>query len=163
MLNSTPANWAASEIPTSTKMNTEVKQAFTDLQAAWTSWSPTWTSSGTAPAIGNGTLVGTYTRIGKFFTGTISLTWGSTTTAGTGNYLFSLPVTAAGGIHTPFMGQAELFDTSAATYNYYVVALNTSAQIVLRAPAAGALASATAPYTWATGDGMMIQFQGQAA
>ena len=64
-------------------------------QAAWTAYTPTWTSSGTAPAKGNGTLVGYYAKVGRVVTVKIALTSGSTTTFGTGAYLFSLPLPAA--------------------------------------------------------------------
>lgn len=68
---------------------------FATQQAAWTSYTPTWTSSGTAPALGNGTLVGYYGKVGRLVTAKIALTTGSTTTYGTGNYIFSLPLAAA--------------------------------------------------------------------
>ena len=64
-------------------------------QAAWTAYTPTWTSTGTAPSKGNGTLVGYYGKVGRVVTAKIALTSGSTTTFGTGAYLFSLPLPAA--------------------------------------------------------------------
>jgi hypothetical protein len=64
-------------------------------QGAWTSYGVTWTSTGTAPAVGNGALVGYYGKVGRVVTVKISLTSGSTTTYGTGVYIFSLPFAAA--------------------------------------------------------------------
>ena len=58
---------------------------------AWQSWTPTWTASTTNPAIGNGTLKGRYCKVGKMVTFSISLMFGSTTTAGLGDWAFSLP------------------------------------------------------------------------
>jgi hypothetical protein len=62
---------------------------------AWTAYTPTWTSNGTAPAIGNGTITAAYTQIGKTVHFRMDFTFGSTTTFGSGTaYRFSLPVAA---------------------------------------------------------------------
>lgn len=52
-----------------------------------------WVSSGTQPALGNGTIDGKYLRLGALLY--FSLRWvpGSTTTFGTGEYRFVLPFT----------------------------------------------------------------------
>jgi len=62
---------------------------------AWTAYTPAWTSSGTAPALGNGTATGHYMRSGKAITVAAEIVSGTTTTFGTGNYRISLPVTAS--------------------------------------------------------------------
>jgi hypothetical protein len=51
-------------------------------------WTPTWTTSGAAPALGNGTLVGDYRRSANSDEVRVrfQLTMGSTTTFGTGTY-----------------------------------------------------------------------------
>lgn len=67
-------------------------QALTD---PWTAYTPAWSSSGTQPVLGNGTLTGKYVQTGKFVTCSGKLTYGSTTTFGTGIYAITLPVTAA--------------------------------------------------------------------
>jgi len=81
---------------------TDVKVTLTNLLAAispaWTSYTPVWGASGTAPAIGNGTIVGSYLQIGKRVDYKILVTFGSTTTFGTGNYTFSLPVATISGL-----------------------------------------------------------------
>lgn len=59
---------------------------------AWDSYTPAWTSTGTAPALGNGTLTGFYKQVGKTVHVRIVLTLGSTSTVGTGTYRLSLPV-----------------------------------------------------------------------
>jgi len=64
-------------------------------QAAWTSYTPAWTSNGTAPALGNGTIIGYYAKVGRLVTAKIEMNSGSTTTFGTGYYSWSLPFTAA--------------------------------------------------------------------
>jgi hypothetical protein len=66
----------------------------TGVGSAWSSYTPVWSASSVAPTLGNGTLTGAYTQIGKTCHFRISLTIGSTTALGTGDYTFSLPVTA---------------------------------------------------------------------
>ena len=63
---------------------------------AWSTYSVAWTaSSGTAPDIGNGTIVGRYKAIGKTAFVNIKFNPGSSTAFGNaGNWLFSLPVNA---------------------------------------------------------------------
>lgn len=51
-----------------------------------------WTAASVNPALGNGTLVSNISRAGRRVTVTAILTIGSTTTLGTGNWLFSMPV-----------------------------------------------------------------------
>ena len=65
------------------------------LNAAWTTYTPTWTSAGTAPAIGNGTLTGRYVKIGNIVHVRFTMIAGGTTTFGsTNNWTFALPVAA---------------------------------------------------------------------
>lgn len=60
--------------------------------SAWATYTPTWTSAGTPPAIGNGTLTGRYRRFGTLghINGLIQM--GTTTTFGSANeWTLSLP------------------------------------------------------------------------
>jgi len=61
---------------------------------AWTSYTPTWTSDSSTPSIGNGSLTGRYKQIGKTVFFSLNLTYGTTTTGGSGAWMFGLPVTA---------------------------------------------------------------------
>lgn len=58
-------------------------------------YTPTWTaSSGSAPALGNGTIRGQYSQIGSLIMVSVQLTFGTTTTGGSaGSWRFSLPRT----------------------------------------------------------------------
>lgn len=72
-------------------------------------YTPTWSSAGTQPALGNGTLTGRYVQIGKLVVAELLLVAGSTTTFGTGIYTFSLPVTSlAGGLMAQGGGRVYL-------------------------------------------------------
>lgn len=77
-------------------------QAANFPSGAWTSWTPTWTTSSGAntPSFGNATVNGAYTKIGRTVMFRLNITFGSTTNFGaaptTGdNWWFSLPFTSA--------------------------------------------------------------------
>lgn len=77
----------------------------------WTAYTPTWTASTTNPVLGNGVLVGRYQRIGRTVTVHINLTVGATTTVGSGDYSFALPVQAAN-VGCSFIGNAHMLGGS---------------------------------------------------
>jgi hypothetical protein len=79
--------------------------------AVWQTYTPVWSTSGTAPAIGNGTITGRYAILGKVIVCHINLIAGSTTTFGTGTQSFTLPFTAANQ-GASYVGNAHLLDTS---------------------------------------------------
>jgi len=87
---------------------------------AWTSYTPTWTSSGTQPTLGNGTIQGKYKQRGKIVIAQYYLKLGSTSTAGTGNYYFGLPVNAAyNGLWT--IGTGYIVDNSAGGFYQIII------------------------------------------
>lgn len=90
-----PVTHAPAYVVTSTDYN-EFVNNFIELfdKTAGIDFTPTWSTSGTQPVLGNGTLTGKYVRLGKLILYTISLTAGSSTTFGTGRFEFLLPVTA---------------------------------------------------------------------
>jgi hypothetical protein len=57
-------------------------------------YNPVWGSTGTAPALGNGTLVGKYIQANKLVIAWVSMVLGSTSTYGTGTYTWTLPTVA---------------------------------------------------------------------
>jgi hypothetical protein len=72
------------------------------MPGAWTSWTPTWTTSTGAhtPSWGNATVDCRYTKLGRLVIYSMNIAFGSTTNFGSGvvaadNWTFSLPVTAA--------------------------------------------------------------------
>jgi hypothetical protein len=123
---------------------------------AMTSYTPTWASSGTAPAIGNGAIVGAYTQIQKTVFFRIKLTAGSSTTYGTGSYTFTLPVSPVSGVKWRFDGY--LFDSgSSAHYKIHGMANgSTTMNLWTDASPVGSVGP-TAPVTLATGDTIELQ------
>jgi hypothetical protein len=76
----------------------------------WTTYTPTWTSNGSPPALGNGTLTGRYVSLGATIVGEIRMVAGSTGFArGTGKYYFTLPSLAVAENYQP-MGQVVIRD-----------------------------------------------------
>ncbi|PVD01353.1 hypothetical protein [Streptomyces sp. CS014] len=90
-----PRLWMAGETVTAAMLNTEIRDQFNSMFDAWTAFTPTWTSTGTAPTLGNGTLTGRYMKIGRTVHVYGALTFGSTTNTGTGSLTMGLPVQAA--------------------------------------------------------------------
>lgn len=90
-LNTTPRNWTPGEVVSAAELNTEVRDALTGVQAAWDTYTPTWTNL----TVGNGTVIARYLQIGKTVHVRISLT-GGTTSSASGAVSVSLPVVASG-------------------------------------------------------------------
>lgn len=112
-----------------------------------------WTSSGTQPAKGNGSFNGVYTKIGQKVLVSITITMGSTTTFGTGNYTFSLPFTSTG-THA-FIGSIFIVDSGTGFY-IAVSRITGSTATISGFTSAGAQIGATTPHTWAVNDELNI-------
>lgn len=152
------AGLSAGQVLTASTMNSIGAQSET--------FTPTWTSSGTAPAIGNGTLTGRYFRINKLvFVQTLFIA-GSTTTYGTGDYRFALPVTARAGLYG-FMptGIARIFDSSANTLYLGQTSFRSGSTTVMEAFATGTntAVGATFPMTFAVNDEISFVYWYEAA
>jgi hypothetical protein len=118
----------------------------------WTSYTPTWTSTGTAPSLGNGTLSGRYIQIGKTVFAQIYFQAGSTTTFGTANWRFSLPVATnvlnASAALLP--GGAYVEDAGVAGYTRSCRRVS-STTITFNSELNAELANVV-PFVWSTGD-----------
>lgn len=124
----------------------------------WDSWTPTWTSSGSAPSIGNGTLSGAYIVVGKTCFFRIKFVGGSTTTWGTGSYFINLPVAGHSGIAAndgfTLNGYAE--DLSTVAYTVLGTRMDNTSRfyVIIYAPQTTSASNwaQTQPFTWGTGD-----------
>ncbi|RSN64045.1 hypothetical protein DMH12_04545 [Streptomyces sp. WAC 04229] len=105
-----PRTWVVGEVVSAATMNQEIRDQFNTFFGAWTSYTPTWTSSSN-PNINNGTLTGRYMKIGRMVFGHVNVTGGSTTTWGSGAYNWSLPATAANA-GASFVGTCQILTAS---------------------------------------------------
>lgn len=123
------------------------------------SYTPTWTSTGTQPAIGNGSLSGIYVRIGSWISFRITMSFGSTTTFGTGNYRFGLPVATNTDNNIGYYAQA--LDTMVAWYyNAYGEGRSDASTTYFNLYTnANAIYGPTVPFTFGNGDGIWITGQ----
>ena len=122
------------------------------LNGAWTSYSTAWTATISNPALGNGSLLSYWARLGNMMAISISLTMGSTTTYGSGAWLFSLPVASLSATVTPFgMGEVWGLDSGTDFYNGNV-GLFTTTTIFLDSENSW---FATSPFTWGTNDSLV--------
>lgn len=127
--------------------------ALVNFTGTTSTWNPTWTGSGGNPDIGNGTLNARYIQFGKLVWIDLHIVFGSTTSAGTGSWSFSLPVTAANA-----NGQSMscvLFDSGT---NYRTGVGFLSSTTILRGmiDSASDYVGAGVPITWASGDEIRI-------
>lgn len=120
------------------------------LAAPWTTYSVSWTAASSNPSLGNGTLTGAWSRVGDILFFSIQLLTGTTTTYGTGNWLFSLPTA----IRTPF-GCAVNASCQAIAFGAGVfrgsVELVDPTTVWILPHAASVAWDATHPMTWAAG------------
>lgn len=153
-----PSTWSAGATLTAAQLNTQVRDNFKAIGDAQTAYTPTLTNW----TLGNGTLTGKYIEVGKFIVGSVFYTVGSTDTK-SGNLVISRPVTAVSGTAgEPCGGMAELFDTSGSAREFYVTARNSTTTFRFYS-VSGTIATATAPWTWATGDTLQADFCYEAA
>jgi hypothetical protein len=111
---------------------------------AWTVYTPLWSSLGTQPAIGNGTLTGAYRQLGKLVAVRLSMNAGTTTTFGTGGWRVTLPF-AASASQQSVSGIAS--PSANAVYGVCAWLQASSNQIAVYT-AAGVVVDATDPAAW---------------
>ena len=125
----------------------------------WKTFTPVWSASGTAPAIGNGILECSYLHIGKLLIAQLHFEAGSTTTFGTGTWRFTLPV-------QPILPDTSLVFAGGAAYlennaikGYPALSqfTNISSSWLMQlqhvaSDGTGVLVTGTAPFAWADTD-----------
>lgn len=121
-------------------------------------YTPTVTASGTAFALGDGTIVGRWQRYGRRVHVQIDLLMGSTTTFGTGIYTISLPP----GVPTPgngtSIGTVQCNDTGTTMF-VGVPVIPANSGIQMQTHGSLTVVGATHPFTWAPTDRLRIDAQ----
>ena len=124
----------------------------------WTAYTPTWSNSGTTqPAIGNGTVTGSYVVVGKTVHFEAILVAGTTTTFGDAAGFFAIglppppPKTLGGRVVFGFSAGC-LSGAGAAYPPALAYAFNaTQMYFIIATGGAGALIGPTAPFAWSSG------------
>lgn len=130
-------------------------QVYDLTDPGWDSWTPTWTSTGTQPALGNGTLTGGLRRPADsdMVQWWLRLSIGSTTTFGTLIYQFSYPTDPAPSATalTVMAPTGWVYDDSS-TAIYPVAGRVQSANVIRVGRGDGSIFTPSVPITWATND-----------
>jgi hypothetical protein len=124
------------------------------------SWSPTWTSTGVAPSIGNGALIGDYRRPANSDKVRVrfQLTIGSTTSIGSGTYFIgNLPFAPSAATISKSVGSLYMLDNGTLD-KIGGFKFEDLTKITLIATSGGVVSS-TNPHTWATGDILRGDFE----
>jgi hypothetical protein len=130
----------------------------TSPEGEWTNFTPTWTASTSNPAIGDGLIEGRYKQVGKTVHVWMSVSMGSTTTFGTGEYKMSLPVAAR--MIASVVLDLVMYDNGTRHYNSlahndYTTGISLNNTSVTLFWDTGVVTE-SAPFTWANGDYFII-------
>lgn len=131
-----------------------------EIGGVWQDYTPVWTALTTNPAIGNGFLLGKYTIVGKTCILAISMIAGSTTTFGSDDWMFSLPVASGNypNINNNHVGTGIIRDVSPQTQYIVTPTLNRNKTVIRYfRPLNGSVITSTSPITWADGDYLHFQ------
>jgi len=155
----TPGTATAGDVLTAAFWNTQVRDQFIELapfMSAWTAYTP---GLGGGWGQGNGTLTGSYIKVGRWVACRFELTFGSTSTYGAGAPTITLPFNAAAGFYSNAI--VDLVDSGTDNYigNAY---LNPGAYgvgavgiRVMRVDGTYTIVrdvTNTVPFTWTTND-----------
>jgi hypothetical protein len=142
-------------------MNTHVRDNLNHLaeqisRSGWTSYTPTWTNL----TVGNGTLTGKYAYAGVTTLFRVEFTLGSTSSVGSGP-TFTFPQQAVAHESYHQLGFAVMHDVGTAVYNGLIIFSDTSnaaLQILNVGSTYPTIVSVTStvPFTWTTGDKLLI-------
>jgi hypothetical protein len=125
-------------------------------------YTPVWGSTGTAPAIGNGTLVGWYSRKGRTVSVKGVLTLGSTSTQGTGTWTVTTPVNADVSV-AQAGGGSSLGIPGGVYYNLATLRNAGGTAMQFYPNASAAPVGVGVPAAWAAGNAIYFSFEFTAA
>lgn len=132
-----------------------VKTELDDLTAAWTTWVPTLTNL----TLGNGAVTARYHKVGKTLNYRFKFVLGSTSAVGT-TPRFTLPfaVHASYAVNEDVLGWGMLLDTGTTNRAGLAEFFSSTALTIRLTSSTGSFGdiTATAPWTWGTGDALSI-------
>lgn len=133
----------------------------------WTTYNPVWSSSGTQPVLGDGSLTGRYVNIGATIIGEIRLQAGVTGfSRGSGTYYLSLPTSAVFENLQP-VGHVVMRDEGPGTTYFGTAVFNNNVnnrlELYMHTQTStydeGLAASSTTPFIFSANDRILVQFQ----
>lgn len=128
-------------------------------------YTPVWSATTTPPTMGNTSLTGVYTRDGDQIIGRATVIVGASGWSdGTGQYTFTLPVTAvtpANAVHVA--GTALIWDTSTSEYYTGTLRLASSTTVSIIPDESRSVMAPANPITLAAGDQIGLLFAYKAA
>ena len=167
-----PTDVTVGSVLTASRYNQDVVENWQALGGAWTTYTPAWTSSGTQPAVGNGTASGRYIVVGKFAVVEAGVRFGSTSTYGTGAYFLSVPAQAQmrdnAATNGKVVGMAFAEDAGAAFYPGWASREDAGKVFMSVINASGTYGlfnsvSNTVPFTLGNGDGIFMRLMYEVA
>lgn len=126
-------------------------------EPTWTSYAISWTSSGTAPVLSDGTLVARWRPIltgWKLAIVELRLVFGASTTQGTGQWFFSLPAAATANSATMSSGGCFFLNSGVQDYSGSVKMEDTTK---FRCMQAAGSVGAGSPFAWGVADELRAQ------
>lgn len=144
--------WVVGEVVTAAMLQ-ELTDAINNMQNPWTAWTPTLTNL----TLGNGTVTARYRLVGKTLDWRFKFVLGSTSAVGS-SPAFTLPNAPHSSYSTTadVLGRGTLLQ-SGITNRDSVARLSSGSTLILFAystTGAHSTITATAPWTWATGDAL---------
>lgn len=150
-----PARFRRGLVLDSPTLNTPTLTTPTVTASALT-YTPTWGAPTVAPSLGDGTISGAYWELGPVVWVQIELVMGSTTTFGTGNWTFSVPVTPS--TNPDGLLVVHCRDNSPAQEYSGSGRLNATelTNLAVSTAAADGRVDATHPFTWTQDDSLWV-------
>lgn len=149
-----PRTWVAGQPLNAAQLNEQVRDNLNVLApfaSPWPAYAMNWRAITADPGIGNGSIVAKTIQVGKLTFARWVVTMGSTTSYGTGAYIFTLPFTVNQPAQTVVSGSGMLYDTSAQLQYMFQPYVNTDQASVIFT-ASGNRLTGSAPVALATGD-----------
>jgi hypothetical protein len=138
---------------------TTAETATTPALAAWTTYTPTFSTASGSPAVGTGgggNITGRHKKVGRLCTVSGYMKFGTTgASAGTGEWRMSLPFTAATSTDQGWTGDIYINDASAGASGHFhgvAVVLSGGTYATFYAGNAGTQVTGTTPVAWSPGD-----------
>lgn len=138
---------------------------FAEYQAipAWQTYACAWTATTTNPSIGNGSVVAYFKQVGKTVNIRLLLLMGSTTTFGSGTWLFSLPTAARTVTLAEWYGSCTYTHSATRRPADLTPVISSGLSVVSLQNPDGSNVTPSSPITWASGDSVQVNIQYEAA